>query len=263
MVFVKLTHKSYARAQGTANAENGDSDSEKAVDDSSKASIKSIPSTTETYLIQQWRSRHAAIQEEHHLHFSELLPVLQSATADIREGMMAGISAVQASLAFANENRYRTPWTTRKDPSVVDSQLDETCNFLSQALKTFKTTKRLELLAPYQAALDSQVDGMPMLPGLHVNYVYSASLVLVAELTLALMEHVRTLLSQRTRNRLWAPTGLRAIAHALTKRQIPEEEKAVEPDEEVPVGQTDFTSYRNTDLLSLPTVAQLYDRHGS
>ncbi|VDB95654.1 unnamed protein product [Peniophora sp. CBMAI 1063] len=243
MVFVKLSHKSYTRARGTPTEDNDDSDSEKASDGSSKASLRSIPSTTETYLIQQWRTRHTAIQEEHHLHFADLLPVLQSTTADVRKSMLDGISAVQASLAFANENRYRTPWTKRKDSSVIDSQLDNACDALSQALKEFKATRRLELLAPYQTALQSQSKGIPMLPGLHVNYVYSASLVLVAEAALALTEHVRTLLSQRARNRLWAPTGLRALAHAMTKRPV-EEEEEVAAQEDVPVGQTDFASYR-------------------
>lgn len=255
MVFVKLSHKTYSKARATRDA---DSESEGSKD-SPKLPATPDPSTTDTYLIQQWRTRHIALQEEHHLHFSDLLPVLQSATADVRKTMVAGVAALSASLAFANENRYTMPWATRRDPSVVDVQLDEACNSLDQALKDFKATKRLELLAPYQAVIDS---AMPMLPGLHINYVYSASLVLVAEVTLSLMEYVRNILSRRSRNRLWAPTGLRAIAHALTRRQVEEEEKPTDKDEEVPVGQTDFASYRNIALLISLTEIDPQDRHG-
>jgi hypothetical protein len=63
----------------------------------------------------------------------------------------------------------------------------------------------------------SRTSAHPAAPlrGLYVCYVFSASIVVVSEAILAVMDTVRQTTNKRRKNRLWAPKGLRQLARAL------------------------------------------------
>lgn len=122
-----------------------------------------------------------------------------------------------------------------------EKELDEWAERLRISLEDFKERRRLELVEPYSALIESQgrsppapapvtstsmddVDEDPAvdvkksflpLRGLYASYVFGASLIAVTEVILVLVDLVRSKVAKRRRNRLWAPKGLRSLANAV------------------------------------------------
>ncbi|THH16060.1 hypothetical protein EW146_g4511 [Bondarzewia mesenterica] len=177
--------------------------------------------TTDTYLIQQMYQRNAVAEAQHSLGLYDILPIVKVATADLRQTSVAGIASVKSLIDFVNKNRYH-----RNNANIAadhDRGLDEATEQLKRALDEFKTKNRLMLLEPYRQLISSTqtVQERMNLPlrGLYVGYVFGGTLIVVAEVILALMEAVRTTSSKRKSNRLWAPKSLRTfVSVVLSKR---------------------------------------------
>lgn len=120
-----------------------------------------------------------------------------------------------------------------------EKELDEWAEKLRSALEDFKERRRLELVEPYAALIESEGRSDPAaeqadsiddddigpatamkksflpLRGLYVSYVFGASLIAVADVILVLVDLVRSKVAKRRKNRLWAPKGLRSLANAV------------------------------------------------
>jgi len=90
--------------------------------------------------------------------------------------------------------------------------LDTAAERLRETLTEFKASGRLRLLKPFEPHLGTE--GAP-LRGLYVCYVFSTSIVVVSEAILTVTETLQKINSKRRKNRLWAPKGLRQLAHAF------------------------------------------------
>lgn len=187
----------------------------------------------------------------------EVVPVLKDATRDIRGATIGGIAAVQESLEFTDGKRFRFSAKNREAVAAHERRLDEAIEGLRTALDEFKASKRLELLLPFKREF-KDMRFSEDLPSLNFIHVYSASLILVAELVLSFMELVAGLFTKRTQNRLWAPKSLRDMAHAFASHDGHEEEK-VEEDDHAEVGGETFVQYRELCLVS--TVYTLSEFH--
>ncbi|KAI0041578.1 hypothetical protein FA95DRAFT_677065 [Auriscalpium vulgare] len=177
----------------------------------------------DTYLIQQVYNRNNTAEKELSLGLLDVLPTLKEATASLRHAAVDGIAAVRKMIDCLNHHRYTWIRSQARSDALYSEHvelLDHATDNLRTALEEFKADKRLRLLDPYRShleAAETHKDQAKLpLRGLYVSYVFSATFIGVAEAILVLMELVRaTNATKRSKNRLWAPSGLRHIAHAL------------------------------------------------
>ncbi len=165
----------------------------------------------DTFFVQQMYQRNEASERENSLRLVDLLPRLREATAELRSAASNALSAITGMINFVNTTRWS--WhNTAHTLSEQERELDSAVERLRGALVEFKETGRLRLLEPFEPHL-----GTPAAPlrGLYVCYVFSASIVVVSEAILAVMDTVRQTTNKRRKNRLWAPKGLRQLVHAL------------------------------------------------
>lgn len=144
------------------------------------------------------------------------MPVLKDCSEHLRQACVQAVGATQAYLNHINTRR----WTGKDIEKELSEALDEAQTNLQMALKRFKDDDRLALLKPFQHLLDSvktrsDADVLP-LRSLYACYVFAANLILTSESTSSLVNFVQITASKRRKNRVWAPTGLRAIAKLFT-----------------------------------------------
>ncbi|KAH9050166.1 hypothetical protein EDB84DRAFT_1623276 [Lactarius hengduanensis] len=158
----------------------------------------------DTFFLQQMYQRNEAGERENSLRLVDLLPLLREATAELRSAASNALNAIRLHDQFFGER-----------------ELDSAAEHLRGALVAFKETERLRLLEPFEPHL-----GTPAAPlrGLYVCYVFSASIVVVSEAILAVMDTVRQTTDKRRKNRLWAPKGLRQLVHTLFIEKRTEED---------------------------------------
>lgn len=166
---------------------------------------------TDTFLVQQMYRRNEASERQNSLRLIDLLPLLRETTLELRSAASNALTAASNTVNFVNTNR----WSWRSTIDALTEQersLDSAAERLRKALAEFKATERLRLLKPFEPHIDS-----PNAPlrGLFLCYVFSASIVVVSEAVLAVVETVQEITSKRRKNRLWAPKGLRQLAHAF------------------------------------------------
>jgi hypothetical protein len=167
--------------------------------------------TTNTFLVQQMYRCNEAKERQHSLRLVDLLPRLREATFELRSAASHALTAVSGTINFVNATR----WSWRSTADALTEQersLDSAAERLRNALAEFKAKERLRLLEPFEPHI-----GSPTAPlrSLYLCYVFSASTIVVSEAILAVVETVQEITSKRTKNRLWAPKGLRQLAHAL------------------------------------------------
>jgi hypothetical protein len=166
---------------------------------------------TDTFLLQQMYQQNEAGERENSLRLVDVLPLLREATSELRSAASDALAAVSGTVDFVNTTRWRRASTA--DTLVEqENRLDSAAERLRGTLAEFKATGRLRLLEPFEPHLGS---GTAPLRGLYVSYVFSTSIVVVSEGILAIVETVQKISSKHKKNRLWAPKGLRQLAHAL------------------------------------------------
>src|SRR6266850_3799628 len=165
---------------------------------------------TDTFLVQQMYQRNEESERQNSLRVVDLLPLLHEATSELRSAASNALAAVSDVINFVNITRWS--WHSTADTFVEqEHRLDSAAEALRGALSEFKATGRLRFLEPFEPHLEADAP----LRALYVCYVYSASIVVVSEAILTVVETVREINSKRRTNRLWAPKGLRQLAHAL------------------------------------------------
>lgn len=174
---------------------------------------RTSPSTglTDTFLLQQIYQHNEAGERQNSLRLVDLLPLLRDATIELRSAASDALTAVSGTVNFVNSTRWS--WASTADAQVEqEHRLDSAAERLGSALAEFKLTGRLRLLEPFEPHLGTE---NPPLRGLYVCYVFSTSIVVVSEAILAVVETVQKTSNKRKKNRLWAPKGLRQLAHAF------------------------------------------------
>jgi hypothetical protein len=166
---------------------------------------------TDTFLLQQMYQLNEAGELENSLRLVDLVPLLREATFELRSAASDALTAVGRTVNFVNTTRWR--WASTADALVEqEHKLDTAAERLRETLAEFKATGRLRLLKPFEPHLGTE--NAP-LRGLYVCYVFSTSIVVVSEAILTVAEALQKISSKRRKNRLWAPKGLRQLAHAF------------------------------------------------
>jgi hypothetical protein len=166
---------------------------------------------TDTFLLQQMYQQNEAGERENFLRLVDVAPVLREATFELRSAASDALTAVSGTVNFVNTTRWRRASTAN---ALVEQEhvLDSAAERLRSALTEFKATGRLSLLEPFEPHLGTAT---APLRGLYVCYVFSTSIVVVSEAILTVVETVQRISSKHRKNRLWAPKGLRQLAHAF------------------------------------------------
>jgi hypothetical protein len=166
---------------------------------------------TDTFLLQQMYQQNETGERQNSLRLVDLVPLLREVTFELRSAASAALTAVSDTVNFVNTTRWR--WASTANALVEqEHRLDSAAERLRSALAEFKATGRLSLLEPFEPHLGS---GNAPLRGLYVCYVFSTSIVVVSEAILTVVETVQRISSKHRKNRLWAPKGLRQLAHAF------------------------------------------------
>ncbi len=166
---------------------------------------------TDTFLLQQMYQHNEAGELQNSLRPGDLLPLLREATSELRSAASDALTAVSGTVNFVNTTRWR--WDSTADALVEqEHRLDSAAERLRDAVAEFKATGRLRLLKPFEPHLGTE--GAP-LRGLYVCYVFSTSIIVASEAILTVVETLQKVGSKRRKNRLWAPKGLRQLAHAF------------------------------------------------
>jgi hypothetical protein len=182
-----------------------------AVDSEPMESLSQSTGLTDTFLVQQMYRHNEASERQHSLRLVDILPLLREATSELRSAASNALTAVSDTINLVNTTRWS--WHSTADALAEQEQrLDSAAERLRGALAEFKATGRLRLLEPFEPHLGTAA---APLRGLYVCYVFSASMVVVSEAILTVVETVREITSKRRNNRLWAPKGLRQLAHAF------------------------------------------------
>ncbi|THH31626.1 hypothetical protein EUX98_g2549 [Antrodiella citrinella] len=193
-------------------------------DPSSETDVTPDPSedlASETFLLHELRARNRADEATFSVRMTDVMPTIREATRELRETSSSSIASVQAVLDSINKKRYSRHGDADADKKV--EELADQLHRLKQAVATFKDSKRLQLVQPFQALLE-ETKGKngrttsPPLRTLFLSYVFGAHMIALAEGILLLMEFVLTTASKRRKNRLWAPNSLRELFKALTSR---------------------------------------------
>ncbi|KAJ7859304.1 hypothetical protein B0H14DRAFT_3135188 [Mycena olivaceomarginata] len=151
------------------------------------------PTARDTYLLHQIRTCNAEREATHSVRPEDVMPVLNAATSKLRVASAAALSAVRNMIEL-----------------------------LRAALVTFEAAGQSVLLAPFlsllQEAATDEIPAHPPLRALFVAYVFAADVLGIARAVLAVVDIVCALDKERTKSRLWAPTGLRSLWSLLVKR---------------------------------------------
>ncbi|KAF7369614.1 hypothetical protein MVEN_00292200 [Mycena venus] len=178
----------------------------------------------ETYLLRAIHTRHAALEETHSVRPDDIIPVLDSATRELRAATTSALAAVRAHVAHVNRTRWRRDTEGAK---ACTAALDAAGARLNRAMEEFNEERRMELLAPFlpllEAAVAAGVDqkkASEQLPlrSLFVSYVFVSNLVSIAEAVQGLLGVVQEIDAKRPKARLWAPTGLRSLWKLVSAR---------------------------------------------
>ena len=165
----------------------------------------------DTFFVQQMYQRSEASEREKSLRLVDLLPLLREATAELRSAASNALNAITDVINFVNTTRYC--WRNAAHAlSEQERELDSAADRLRGALVDFKENRRLRLLEPFEPHLGTLTTPMR---SLYVCYVFSASIVVVSEAILAVMDTVWQTTNKRRKNRLWAPKGLRQLVRVL------------------------------------------------
>lgn len=213
----------------------------------------------DTFLLRQFRERNLAAEEEHGVRLIDVLPNIRDATTELRAAGVATLASIQALIVAVNTHRYKRGNAIQ---SARLAELDTSLTALRTAIADFKADRRFILLQPYQAVFEKHdagaVNRIP-LRALYQSYVFASNLTVVCTGIVQLAELASQTAAKRTRARLWAPKGLRAIVKLVRTPNGPGEgavgedvqpEQAVEAEERRDYSQCDPASLKKPRLNS-------------
>jgi hypothetical protein len=170
----------------------------------------------DTFLIRQLRQRHDLAAQTHSVSIRDVMPVIGSATADLRRACRDGLDVTKATMEFVNKRRYK-----RDSPSVIQQHtenLEKTIAEIRLARDAFSSSGQRALLAPYETLIqgihsDEERRQLPM-QALLLAYSYASTIIVSADAILEFMELVQEKQRKRLHARLWMPYKL---SHSLRK----------------------------------------------
>lgn len=176
--------------------------------------------TADTYLLRQIFEKSQATELEHKVRLVDVMPVIRDSSLELRDACSAGIGSAKAVIENINMKRYARKGAEDSEQRVEELEIN--IKNLNDALDRFKDEKHEQLIEPFQALLQGcqtkrDVYSIP-LRSLYISFVYGVNLIILTDGILALMEVVKNTALERTRNRLWAPSKLRAIGKVLLSR---------------------------------------------
>ncbi|KAF8756858.1 putative ER transporter, 6TM, N-terminal [Rhizoctonia solani] len=175
----------------------------------------------DTHRLLHVRGHITALEVSQHTHISEMIPIVYSATVNLRKSLSKGLESMSAAVRDVNGRRYNS---VKREP--LDN-LRSAREALREALATYKESGRITIVQPLADAIDSvsgkllDERGRPTVSfrPLFICFVFESNLCWTTEATIALMNQLIKLMEERKRNRLWAPTGLRKIANLLRREE--------------------------------------------
>lgn len=211
--------------------------------ESSTTDVATLPDpadglASETYLLHELRARNRTAEAANSVRMTDVMPTIREATREIREASSAGITSIMAVLDSVNRKRWSRRGDVDADQKV--EQLADSLHRLRQSLTAFKETKRLQLVEPFQALLQSTkgykagATAAPPLRTLFFSYVFAANMVTLAEGILIMMDSVLDTAMKRKKSRLWAPNSLRDLWKALFTRDATELDEQGAGEDQVP-----------------------------
>ncbi|KAF7792649.1 hypothetical protein EIP86_003746 [Pleurotus ostreatoroseus] len=195
--------------------------------ESSSVSLSTLDSSRtvavgDTHLLRQLRKRNHSAEAAHAVRITDVLPLIEDVTSELRAACSGALGAVQAVLDNINTRRYnfRKRATYRAEADALVVELDAAVERLRSALTEFSERRRLLLVEPFEPMLQKATEDKGPMPlrSLYIAYVFAANLIVLSESALSLAEVVQATAAKRTRPRLWGPAGLHALYTAITSR---------------------------------------------
>ncbi|KAF8608867.1 hypothetical protein BDV93DRAFT_465925 [Ceratobasidium sp. AG-I] len=200
--------------------------------DSSTPSTTNLPTTKskksskhvtlrvhDTHRLLHVRGHVTALEIAQHTHITEMIPIVYSATADLRKALSKAVEETAATVRDLNRRRYK---------SVKQEPLDKLYaarDALKTSLASYRDSGRTAIVQPLADAVDAASGRMLDSHGrptvsfrpLFICFVLESNLCWTADSVLRLMDTLIKMMEERKRNRLWAPTGLRKIGNLLRR----------------------------------------------
>ncbi|SCZ97335.1 BZ3500_MvSof-1268-A1-R1_Chr4-2g07145 [Microbotryum saponariae] len=171
--------------------------------------------------LNQLRSNISAAEDKHAHSIATLLPRFANAVDPLLIAMDEALLGAMTWLSVANTSRWKR---FRSDQVAADYEAQrERVAALERAMEEYRTTRRLEIFAPFQKFFDLET-GRPRselkFSPISLMQVLSASDALVGYATtiLNLVARLSELENKRRVNKLWMPTGLRKIGKLAFSR---------------------------------------------
>lgn len=163
-------------------------------------------------------------ENEHQLRIEDLFPILDSATANLRQATIDGVKAANTALEIINTQRYKRklPWLREKATELEEAHIAKALADLTKALEEYVDNTRMEILEPYRDIIESpfQIDkhGRPpfSIRPLFLCFVFQSNLIWTAEAVKALLALLNEAQKKRPEGRLWWPSGLSKLWGVLS-----------------------------------------------
>ncbi|KAH8119852.1 hypothetical protein DFH11DRAFT_1754336 [Phellopilus nigrolimitatus] len=174
----------------------------------------------DTELIRQLHSRRVALEAEHGVRMTDILPPLRESTAALRAACVDALGAAGAVVAETNTRRWKHGSTALAEKEAALDTAEERLRSCAEAYKAETRFAVVEPFLPMLRAADEDADKRKQLPirSLVVASAFASQLVVTVDGIMDLLEVIRTTSNKRKKARLWAPGGLRAIGNFFLRR---------------------------------------------
>jgi hypothetical protein len=210
----------------SSQSQQEDSEDETSADDLTKP-----VHVHDTHAMLHFREKVADAEKRNHVVFKDdLLPILVDGSNDMMSKSSAALDAIIAWLEYTNTNRWRGQSAQLHNGHV--SELQTAIEDLEQALQIFTAEERLKLIAPYEQHFDSlESSGESLLTeeggksfrfgarGLFLSLLWCTNAISSAQQVIVLAKVCHTLALKRTKSRLWMPSALSKLGHALVSKR--------------------------------------------
>ncbi|SCV69224.1 BQ2448_2244 [Microbotryum intermedium] len=181
------------------------------------------PIGKETPHLTQLRSHISAAEDMHAHSIGILLPLFAEASDPLLAATDGALLGAMTWLSTGNISRWKR---LKSDQVAADFEAQrERVAALERALEEYRTTRRLQIFAPFEALFDPETErlrsGLKFSP-ISLMQVLSASDSLVGYATTVfnLVVRLSELENKRRVNKLWMPTGLRKIGKLAFSRHV-------------------------------------------
>ncbi|EPQ51266.1 hypothetical protein GLOTRDRAFT_66016 [Gloeophyllum trabeum ATCC 11539] len=197
-------------------------------------------------LLQLYSALNREAESKYSIRPEDILPLLREITGPLRQAIVDALAHTKGVVESVNRRRWALGEGKVKGQQSSEQDLVQATAALRRELEAFRGGKYKELVEPFaplfektegEEAASAQSAGLLPLRALNFAYVFSASLIATAEATLGLLDTVLGITKKRTRRRVWAPTGLRALGKLFTRRDGEGEGKTLGEDVDVGEGE--------------------------